>query len=71
MKMMKSRKLLFFIIEKRIFMRELIREYFKDMLDQGFDLEAATDNLMELVTEISGEFKDADGAEEGDESEDE
>ena len=44
-------------------MKESIREYFKNMLDDGFDLESATDNLMDLVAEIAGEFRDGDDEE--------
>ena len=39
-------------------MKDIIREYFETMLQDGFDLENAEDNLMDMVAEIAGEFKD-------------
>ena len=37
-------------------MKDIIREYFKDMLEDGFDIESAKENLIEIVEEISCEF---------------
>lgn len=39
-------------------MKDMIREYFEQMLENGFDLESAKDNLLDLVVEISDEFEE-------------
>lgn len=41
-------------------MKDAIREYFKDMLDMGIEIEGATENLQELVEEIANEFRNGD-----------
>ena len=33
-------------------MKDMIREYFNQMLDNGFDLESAKDNLLDIVIEV-------------------
>lgn len=38
-------------------MKDAIREYFKQMLEEGFDIESAKDNLIDLVIEISYELE--------------
>ena len=37
-------------------MKDIIREYFKIMLEQDIDLEAAEDNLLDIIEEIKQEF---------------
>lgn len=37
-------------------MKDMIREYFSQMLENNIDIEAAKDNLIELVEEIAQEF---------------
>jgi len=37
-------------------MKDMIREYFNNMLEDGYDIESAKDNLIELVEEIVQEF---------------
>lgn len=39
-------------------MKDMIREYFTQMLDSGFDLESAKDNLLDIVIEIASEFEE-------------
>ena len=39
-------------------MKDMIREYFNQMLDNGFDLESAKDNLLDIVIEIASEFEE-------------
>lgn len=36
-------------------MKDTIREYFKIMVDDGFDIEAAKDNLIEIIEYIGKE----------------
>lgn len=38
-------------------MKDMIREYFEQMLEDEIDIESAKDNLMDLVVEIADEFK--------------
>ena len=38
-------------------MRDMIREYFSQMLEDGIDIESATENLIELVNEIASEME--------------
>ena len=38
-------------------MKDMIREYFEIMLNDGLELEGAKDNLLELVEEIAQEFE--------------
>ena len=38
-------------------MKDIIRNYFETMLEDGFDLESAKDNLLEVVEEISQEME--------------
>ena len=37
-------------------MKDIIRQYFETMLEDGFDIENAKENLIEIVEEISQEF---------------
>ena len=37
-------------------MKDIIRQYFETMLEDGFDIESAKENLIEIVEEISQEF---------------
>lgn len=37
-------------------MKDMIREYFSQMLEDNIDIEAAKDNLIELMEEIAQEF---------------
>ena len=39
-------------------MKDMIREYFSQMIDEGFDLESAKDNLLDIVLEIASEFEE-------------
>lgn len=39
-------------------MKEMIREYFNQMLEDGQDLESAKDNLLDIVREIASEFEE-------------
>lgn len=41
-------------------MKDMIREYFTQMLEDDFDIESAKDNLMDLVVEIANEFEEED-----------
>ena len=41
-------------------MKDMIREYFNQMLEDNFDIDSALDNLLDLVVEIAGEFKEED-----------
>lgn len=38
-------------------MKDMIREYFSQMLENGFDLESAKDNMLDIIIEIASEFK--------------
>ena len=38
-------------------MKDMIRDYFMQMLEDDIDLESALDNLMDLVVEIKGEIE--------------
>ena len=37
-------------------MKEMIRNYFKNMIEDGFDIESAKENLEEIIEEIVQEF---------------
>lgn len=37
-------------------MKDMIREYFNVMIEDGFDLESAKNNLYEIIEEIAQEF---------------
>jgi hypothetical protein len=39
-------------------MKEMIREYFNQMLEDGIDIEGAKDNLLDIVIEIASEFEE-------------
>ncbi len=39
-------------------MKDTIKLYFETMLEDGFDLEASYDNLVELIEEIYNDFKE-------------
>lgn len=39
-------------------MKDMIREYFKQMLADNINIDSALDNLLDLVVEIAGEFKE-------------
>lgn len=39
-------------------MKDMIREYFEQMLADNIDIDGALDNLLDLVVEIAGEFKE-------------
>lgn len=39
-------------------MKDMIREYFRLMLEDNYDLESAKDNLLEIVEEIAQEFEE-------------
>jgi len=39
-------------------MKDMIREYFSQMLEDGFDLENAKDNMLDIVVEIASEFEE-------------
>lgn len=39
-------------------MKDMIREYFNQMLADDIDINGALDNLLDLVVEIAGEFKE-------------
>ena len=41
-------------------MKDMIREYFEQMLEDGFDIDSAKDNLMDIVVEIATEFEEED-----------
>ena len=41
-------------------MKDIIRDYFEQMLEDDFDIESAKDNLMDLVVEIADEFEEDD-----------
>lgn len=41
-------------------MKDMIREYFEQMLENEIDIESAKDNLMDLVVEIASEFESED-----------
>ena len=45
-------------------MKDEIRQYFRDLLEDGFDVDSATDNLMDIVAEIRAEFLDGEELEE-------
>ena len=39
-------------------MKDIIREYFSQMLEDNIDLESAKDNLLDIVIEIASEFEE-------------
>ncbi len=39
-------------------MKDIIREYFSQMICDGFNLENAKDNLLDIVIEIASEFEE-------------
>jgi hypothetical protein len=39
-------------------MKDMIREYFNQMLADNINIDSALDNLLDLVVEIAGEFKE-------------
>jgi len=39
-------------------MKEEIRNYFKEMLNDGFELDETKENLLEIVEEIAEEYED-------------
>ena len=41
-------------------MKDMLREYFNQMLDDNIDIDTAKDNLMDLVVEIADEVYDID-----------
>ena len=38
-------------------MEDMIREYYKQRLENGYDLEDIKDELLDKVVEVSGEFE--------------